>query len=68
MEVPEIITGSMNYKLVRDNIVSVLAGGGYAQPIGERSALVMMLLWNFTEDQYSPYENPIFRIGFNAGF
>lgn len=68
MEVPEIITGSSNYKLVRDNIVSVMAGGGYAQPIGERSALVMMLLWNFTENQYSPYENPIFRIGFNAGF
>jgi len=68
MEVPAIISGSNQYTLVRENITSVLAGGGYAQPIGERSALVMMLLWNFNEDQYSPYQNPIFRIGFNAGF
>lgn len=67
MEVPEIIIGTNNYKLIRDNVVSVLAGGGYAQPIGDRSALLMMLLWNFTENQYSPYENPIFRIGFNVG-
>lgn len=68
MDVPEIITGTNQYTLVRDNIVSVLGGGGYAQPIGARSALIVMLLWNFTEDQYSPYENPIFRVGFNAGF
>ncbi|MFM7176524.1 MAG: hypothetical protein ACKO0X_03765 [Bacteroidota bacterium] len=68
MEVPARISGTNQYTLVRENITSVLAGGGYAQPIGERSALVMMLLWNFNEDQYSPYQNPIFRIGFNAGF
>lgn len=68
MDVPEKISGPTNYRLVRDNIVSVLGGGGYAQPIGARSALIVMLLWNFTEEQYSPYENPIFRVGFNAGF
>jgi len=68
MEVPAVISGTNQYTLVRQNITSILAGGGYAQPIGERSALIMMLLWNFNEDQYSPYQNPIFRIGFNAGF
>jgi len=69
MEVPKAITGnSNNYSLVRDNVISILGGGGYAQPIGENSAILMMVLWNFNEDPNSPYLNPIFRIGINAGF
>jgi hypothetical protein len=55
MDVPQAIGGpGSQYKLVRDNIVSVLAGGGYAQKIGDRSAFVMMILWNFKEEQFSP--------------
>jgi hypothetical protein len=67
LEVPETVTGG-NYELVRDNISSVLVGGGYAQEIGANASLVLMLLWNLTEEQYSPYQNPIIRIGINAGF
>lgn len=68
MDVPEEISGTPNFNYVRDNITSVMVGGGYAQPIGENSALILMVLWNLTEEQYSPYQNPIFRIGFSAGF
>jgi len=68
MEVPQDIAGTGNFDYVRDNITSVMVGGGYAQPIGSNAALVLMVLWNLTEEQYSPYQNPIFRIGFTAGF
>jgi hypothetical protein len=67
MEVPKII-GNSYQGTKRENITSVLVGGGYAQPIGENSALLLMLLWNLTEDQFSPYQNPIVRVGVNIGF
>jgi hypothetical protein len=58
-----------NYEnLVRDNINSLMVGGGYAQPLGGNAAMVIMLLFNLTEEPYSPYANPIIRIGFTAGF
>lgn len=70
MEVPAEVggTGSGNFDYVRDNITSLMVGGGYAQPIGSNAALTLMILWNLTEEQYSPYQNPIFRVGFSAGF
>lgn len=43
---------------------SFLAGGGYVQPLGERSKLMVLLLFNFNETAYSPYSNPILRINF----
>lgn len=68
MEVPAYDLSSQVYTYVRDNITSVMVGGGYAQSLGNTSALYIMVLWNLTEEQYSPYSNPIFRIGFSAGF
>ena len=68
MEVPSEIGGTGNFDYVRDNITSLMVGGGYAQPIGSNAALTLMILWNLTEEQYSPYQNPIFRLGFAAGF
>jgi hypothetical protein len=68
LEVPESVSGTNYSNLVRDYISSVFVGGGYAQPIGDRSALILMVLFNLTEEQYSPYQNPVIRIGFNAGF
>ncbi len=68
MEVPSEIGGTGNFDYVRDNITSLMVGGGYAQPIGSNAALTLMILWNLTEEQYSPYQNPIFRLGFSAGF
>lgn len=48
---------------------SLLLGGGYAQPIGGNSAMVIMLLYDVLQDQNSPYRNrPVFSIGGNFGF
>lgn len=43
---------------------SVLVGGGYHQKIGRKSYIYLELLWNLTETINTPYENPVFRIGF----
>lgn len=45
-------------------VTSVLAGGGYRMRVGQRASLNMMVLWNLNETSYSPYQNPIVRIGF----
>lgn len=50
----------------RTNINSFLAGGGYVQRVG-RSAFFVMILYNFTESQLTPYDNPVFRAGFSVG-
>lgn len=44
---------------------AVLVGAGYRQPMGERGAVYMMLMWNLNETRLSPYQNPIIRVGFN---
>lgn len=51
----------------RVDVGSLLAGGGYLQRFGSNSAIVAMLLYNFTESAYTPYQNPIIRIGVNIG-
>lgn len=45
-------------------IQSLLVGGGYKQPIGQNSALIITVLWNLNDTPDSPYSNPIIRIGF----
>lgn len=49
----------------RVEVGSLLAGGGYLQRFGNNSAIVAMILYNFTESAYTPYQNPIIRIGVN---
>ena len=44
-----------------------LVGAGYRQPIGERSALMFMVLWDVIDDDLSPYTNPIIRGGLVFG-
>ena len=70
MDIPKAITvgNSVSYKYVRENVGSVLIGGGYAQRIGSNAAIILMVLWNLNDQPYSPYVNPIFRLGFSAGF
>src|SRR3989339_627624 len=41
---------------------SPLIGGGFVQPIGERSRMLIMLLWNLNESTTTPYSNPILKI------
>ncbi len=51
----------------RTNVNSLFVGGGVRQLVGENSAMVLMLLWNLNETPYTPYNNPIIRIGFEIG-
>ncbi len=51
----------------RVDVESFFAGGGYFQRIAGNSGLYVMLLYNFTETLYTPYTNPVIRIGINIG-
>jgi len=51
----------------RINVNSLLVGVSYTQQIGDNAGIYIMLLYNLLEDVYSPYENPVLRIGFNIG-
>jgi hypothetical protein len=56
------------YPTRRVNVESLLVGGGYFQRIdGSNSGIFVMLLYNLTESLYTPYSNPIVRIGVNLG-
>jgi hypothetical protein len=46
----------------------VYLGGGYRQWLGEKAFVNLMLLWNVNQTEFSPYSNPIIRIGFGVGF
>jgi hypothetical protein len=48
-------------------IGSPLAGAGYRQAIGEKASFDILILFNFNETQYTPYNNPIIRVGFSLG-
>ncbi len=43
---------------------SPLLGIGIRQTLGQRSAVMLSLLWNLNENYYSPYSNPIIRVNF----
>ena len=51
----------------RVDVGSLMAGAGYIQRFGRNSAIVGMILYNFTESAYTPYQNPIIRVGVNIG-
>lgn len=44
--------------------LALLAGGGYRQKFGENGAVNYLILWDFNQNEYSVYTNPIFRICF----
>ena len=41
-----------------------MAGLAYQSPIGQRSYIVFMFLYNFNESSVSPYPNPVFKVCF----
>jgi hypothetical protein len=45
----------------------IYLGGGYRQWIGDKAFVNLMVLFNINETEFSPYSNPIIRIGFGAG-
>ena len=51
----------------RVNVHGILLGGGYRQMIGEKSFVSIVVLWNLNESTYSPYSNPVIRMGFGVG-
>lgn len=48
-------------------IHSIFVGGGYRQYLGANSYASITILYNLNETFDTPYDNPIFRIGFGFG-
>lgn len=46
----------------------VLAGGGYYQRLGDRSGMVLSVMYNLTPNRNSVYRNPVIQFGFIGGF
>lgn len=62
-------SGSIVETADRYQAPSLLLGGGYRQPIGDRASVNFMLLYDVLQDEYSPYGNqPFVKIQFLAGF
>lgn len=59
---------AFDFKRRRVEVESIFGGGGYVQRISNNVSIVAMILYNFTESAYTPYTNPIIRIGVNVGF
>lgn len=56
------------YNLERMWVPSLLLGGGYSQPIGDRSAFFVSILYDVLQHKYSPYYRvPVIRAGFGFG-
>ena len=56
------------YNTSRQNINSMLLGGGYMQMVGRSVGVEFLLLYDVIGDPNSPYSNPTIRIGIVAGF
>jgi hypothetical protein len=46
---------------------SIFVGGGYRQRISSGSYFFIMALWNLNDGAYSPYSNPVLRMGVIIG-
>lgn len=64
----EVLNGAWDYTNKRFNIENILGGAGYRQMVTDRAAMTLLVLWNFSQNNYSPYSNPIIRGGFTFGF
>lgn len=67
----QLLTGQGTEKTRRD-YNSFLAGGGFIQPMGNRSSFFVMALYNFSytasDAFYTPYQSPwVIRAGVNIG-
>lgn len=52
----------------RINSSNLLVGAGYRQRLGINTYSYIMVLWNLNETIYTPYSNPVFRVGIEMGF
>jgi hypothetical protein len=62
---PYYTNGSYYYFGNRLWIDNVLLGGGITQYIGSKFGVSIFILWDVTQNYYSPYSNPIFKFGFS---
>lgn len=46
----------------------ILLGGGVSQRIGMYNSVSFMVMWDVNGSTFSPYSNPVFRVGFNSYF
>jgi len=46
---------------------SFFVGAGYSQPVGGRTFIDFLILFNLNDSYNSPYTNPIFRLGVGVG-
>lgn len=56
------------YEGERRAVNSFFVGGGIMQNFGGSGFATISILYNVLDDQYSPYSNPLIRIGFGVGF
>jgi hypothetical protein len=59
-----------NYYIKQNEVIrinSIFVGGGYRQPISNRTFIDFLILFDLNNSLYSPYSNPIFRIGVGVG-
>ena len=59
---------NVNFEDERRTINSLFVGGGLFQSMGGRGFATIAILYNVLETEYSPYSNPVIRIGFGVGF
>ncbi len=62
-----IISQNAVVETERIAVHSIFIGGGYRQYFTANSFASIMILYNLNETLDSPYENPMFRIGFGFG-
>lgn len=64
-----VFNPNMTYSKGKDilDIHSVFVGGGYSQPITNRVFLDLLVMFNLNDSPYSPYTNPVFRLGVGVG-
>ncbi len=58
-------TYDFNFNKVRRIVPVLFVGGGYRQPLGERSFVTISLLYDLIDEPDSPYNQPYIGLGFN---
>jgi len=64
LSVPDYYSSDAN---VNRSVHSLFAGLGFMQHLGGSAFLTVSVLYNFLEDEYTPYSNPLVRVGFGFG-
>jgi hypothetical protein len=47
---------------------NLLLGGGASYSLGGKASAYAMILYNVLQNKYTPYSNPVIRVGVNVGF